>query len=44
MKPKLHHGGVINESHKLSIDDVVPKIELAGRAFTTRLVDSLRFV
>jgi hypothetical protein len=32
MKPKLHHGGVINESQKLSIDDVVPKIELAGRA------------
>jgi hypothetical protein len=39
MKPKLHHGGVINESQKLSIDDVIPKIELAGRAFTTRLVD-----
>jgi hypothetical protein len=39
MKPKLHHGGVINESHKLSIDDVIPKIELAGRTFTTRLVD-----
>ena len=39
MKPKLHHGGVINESHKLSIDDVIPKVELAGRAFTTRLVD-----
>lgn len=40
MKPKLHHGGVINESNKLSIDDVIPKIELAGRTFTTRLVDS----
>jgi hypothetical protein len=31
MKPKLHHGGVLNESQKLSIDDVIPKIELAGR-------------
>ena len=40
MKPKLHQGGVINESHKLSIDDVIPKIELAGRTFTTRLVDA----
>ena len=40
MKPKLHQGGVLNESQKLSIDDVIPKIELAGRRFTTRLVDS----
>jgi hypothetical protein len=39
MKPKLHQGGVLNESQKLSIDDVIPKIELAGRTFTTRLVD-----
>ncbi|BBO89699.1 hypothetical protein DSCOOX_28790 [Desulfosarcina ovata subsp. ovata] len=38
-KPKLHQGGVINESKKLSIDDVVPKIERDGRTFTTRLVD-----
>jgi hypothetical protein len=30
MKPKLHHGGVINESQKLSIDDVIPKIERRG--------------
>ena len=37
---KLHQGGVINESQRLSIDDVIPKIELAGRRFTTRLVDS----
>jgi hypothetical protein len=39
MKPKLHHGGVLNESQKLSVDDVIPKIELVGRGFTTRLVD-----
>jgi len=38
-KPKLHHGGVINGSQKLSIDDVIPKVELVGRGFTTRLVD-----
>ena len=38
-KPKLHHGGVINESQKLDMGDVIPKIELAGRTFTTRLVD-----
>jgi hypothetical protein len=30
MKPKLHHGGVLNESQKLSIDDVIPKIERGG--------------
>ena len=40
MKPKLHQGGVVNESYKLSIDDVIPKVERAGRRFTTRLVDS----
>jgi hypothetical protein len=40
MKPKLHHGGVLNDSQKLSVDDVIPKIELVGRGFTTRLVDS----
>jgi hypothetical protein len=39
-KPKLHQGGVINESQRLSIDDVIPKVELAGRRFTTRLVDT----
>ena len=39
-KPKLHQGGVVNESQKLSIDDVKPKVELAGRRFTTRLVDN----
>jgi hypothetical protein len=39
-KPKLHHGGVLNESQKLSIDDVIPIIERTGRRFTTRLVDS----
>ena len=38
-KPKLHQGGVLTESCKLSIDDVTPKVELAGRRFTTRLVD-----
>jgi len=38
-RPKLHHGGLVNESQKLSIDDVTPKVELAGRTFTTRLVD-----
>ena len=40
MKPKLHQGGVLNDSHKLSIDEVIPKIERDGRTFTTRLVDS----
>jgi hypothetical protein len=40
MKPKLHHGGVLNESQKLDIDDVIPKIERVGRGFTTRLVDA----
>ena len=39
-KPKLHQGGVVKESQRLSIDDVIPKIELAGRRFSTRLVDS----
>lgn len=39
MKPKLHQGGVLNEIQKLSVDDVIPKVELAGRTFTTRLVD-----
>jgi hypothetical protein len=31
MKPKLHQGGVLNDSQKLGIDDVIPKVELAGR-------------
>jgi hypothetical protein len=44
MKPKLHHGGVLNESQKLCIDDVIPKVELAGRTFTTRLVDRNDFI
>jgi hypothetical protein len=39
MKAKLHHGDLLNESQKLSVDEVIPKIELAGRTFTTRLVD-----
>lgn len=39
-KPKLHQGGVLNESQKLSVDDVIPKIVRAGRTFTTRLVDA----
>jgi len=39
-KPKLHHGGVLNDSQKLSADDLIPKIERVGRGFTTRLVDS----
>lgn len=39
MKPKLHQGGVLNESQKLSIDDVIMKIERDGRTFITRLVD-----
>ena len=39
MKPKLHHGGVVNESKKLSTENVIPKIERVGRGFTTRLVD-----
>ena len=39
-KPKLHHGGVFNESQKMEIGDVVMKIERVGRGFTTRLVDS----
>ena len=40
MKPKLHQGGVLNECQKLSTDNVIPKIERAGRTFTTRLVDA----
>ena len=39
-KPKLHQGGVVNESQRLNIDDVIPKVELAGRRMTTRLVDT----
>ena len=39
MKPKLHQGGVLNESQKLDIGDVIMKIERVGRGFTTRLVD-----
>ncbi len=39
-KPKLHHGGVLSESQRLTIDDVIPKIERVGRRFTTKLVDS----
>jgi hypothetical protein len=35
MKPKLHHGGVLNESQKLCIDDVIPKIERRAE-FTTK--------
>ncbi|BBO79725.1 hypothetical protein DSCO28_02910 [Desulfosarcina ovata subsp. sediminis] len=40
MKPKLHQGGVINESQNISIVEVIPKIERVGRTFITRLVDS----
>jgi hypothetical protein len=40
IKPKLHQGGLVNESQKLSMGNVIPKIELAGRRFTTRLIDS----
>ena len=40
MKPKLHQGGVLNDSQKLDMGDVMMKIELVGRGFTTRLVDS----
>jgi len=36
-KPKLYQGGVLNESQKLDIDDVIPKVERVGRGFTTRL-------
>jgi hypothetical protein len=39
-KPKLHHGGVLNDSQKLGVDGVIPKIERVGRGFTTRLVDT----
>ena len=39
-KTKLHQGGVINESQKLDMGDVIMKIERVGRGFTTRLVDS----
>ncbi|BBO67810.1 hypothetical protein DSCA_17400 [Desulfosarcina alkanivorans] len=38
-KSKLHQDGVLNDSQKLSTDDVIPKVELVGRGFTTRLVD-----
>ena len=40
MKPKLHQGGVVNESQKLDMGDVISKIERVGRGFTTRLVDT----
>jgi hypothetical protein len=40
MKPNLHQGGLVNESYNLRMGDVIPKIELAGRRFTTRLMDS----
>jgi hypothetical protein len=39
-RPKLHQGGVVNESQRLNIDDVTPKVKLAGRRFATRLVDN----
>lgn len=39
MEPKLYQGGIINDSQKLSIDDVIMKVERDGRTFTTRLVD-----
>ena len=39
MKPKLPQGGLITKSQKLSIDDVLLKIEGVGRTFTTKLVD-----
>jgi hypothetical protein len=39
MKPKLHQGGVLNERPRLDINDVIQKVELAGRTFSTRLVD-----
>ena len=38
-KPKLHQGGVINERPCINADDVLPKVEPAGRTMTTRLVD-----
>ena len=40
MKPKLHQGGVLNESQKLDTDDVIPKIERDGRTFTIWFVDT----
>ena len=39
-RPKLHHGGVLNESQKLDMEDMIMKIERVGRGFTTRLVDN----
>jgi hypothetical protein len=36
---KLYQGGVVNERPHLNIDDVIPKVEPAGRRMTTRLVD-----
>ena len=39
-KPQLHQGGVLTESCKLSIDDVIAKVEREGRRMTTRLVDT----
>jgi hypothetical protein len=38
-RQKLYQGGVVNERPHLNIDDVIPKVERAGRRMTTRLVD-----
>jgi hypothetical protein len=40
-RPKIHQGGVVNKSQRLkNVDDVISKVELVGRIYTTRLVDA----
>jgi hypothetical protein len=38
-RQKLYSGGVVNERPHIRLEDVIPKVELAGRRMTTRLVD-----
>jgi hypothetical protein len=38
-RQKLYQGGVVNERPHLNINDVIPKVEPAGRRMATRLVD-----
>jgi SOS response regulatory protein OraA/RecX len=38
-RQKLYQGGVVNERPHIRLEDVILKVELAGRRMTTRLVD-----
>lgn len=38
-RQKLYQGGLVNERPQLNIDDVMMKVEPAGRRMTTRMVD-----